>query len=61
MSKRKFLTKRKWGDFRKTDRSKIKWIRKLKFPRKWSILKEVQHLSMGIPKKKRIIGSWGDL
>lgn len=60
MSKGRFLSKKKWGDFRKTYRAKIKWDRKLKFPRKWNILKEVSHISMGIPKKRRIIDWWID-
>lgn len=60
MSKGKLLTKKKWGDFRKTDRAKIKWIRKLKFPRKWNILKEVAHISMGMPKKRKILDWYVD-
>lgn len=60
MSKGKFLTKRKWGDFRKTEKSKIKSFRKIKFPRKWNILKEVIHISMGIPKKRRVLDGYFD-
>lgn len=59
MSKGRCLTNRKWADFRKTKRSKIKWFKKLKFPRKWSVLNEVTHLSMGLPKKRKIL-DWYD-
>lgn len=54
MSKGRFLSKRKWNDFRKTKKSKIKWVNKLKFPRKWIILREVTHLSMRFSKRKII-------
>lgn len=52
MSKGKFLTKRKWKDFRKV--KKPNRIKHLKFPRYLDMLKDVQHLGMGIPKEKII-------
>lgn len=55
MSKGRLLTKRKYRDFRKTKRSKIKWVRNLKFPRKWKLLNEVTHISMRFPKKRKIL------
>lgn len=55
MSKGRLLTKRKYRDFRKTKRSKIKWVKNLKFPRKWKLLHEVTHMSMGLPKKRKIL------
>lgn len=55
MSKGRLPTRRKWKDFRKTRRSKIKYYRKLKFPRKWKLLHEVTHMSMGLPKKRKVL------